>query len=439
MLKESLLLKMAGLLTEANGNIFMNRDKEFFREVLSSLGRRKKILFLTGMGVFGAIFLLIILMAAGNGLENGVYNRFKSVKTTCLYFSGGTARIAYKNLPASRPVTLQYSDYLMAKKNFSHAGDIISCRMATNEIKELAHERARTTAFFAAVDEGNMVTHPVMMLTGRYISDLDCKNREKIMVIGKELSKDLFDNGSALGKQVLMGDCYYRIAGVFESLKEGEAAASDNNTVLLPITVYNAVYNNSLIGTIEINTEDNARYTSLKNDVTIWLKNLKQVHPQDASAIRVTDTQKDFFKYTSLFRNIRYFLWFVALAMLFMGLLNISNVMMITVNDRMREIGIRKAMGATPGSIKTLFITETLLLTLFAGLTGIAAGYGAVKLLAFFMNRFNWNSEFFMHPYIHTGAVLLAVAILLIAGVLSGLVPAAKAARIKPVEVLRHE
>lgn len=414
-------------------------DKEFFKEALQSVRKRKRTMFLTGMGVFGAIFLLILLMAAGNGLENGVYNRFKNVRTNCLYFYPGTAELKFHEPGANRPLSFNYYDFLAVQKVFTGRADVITCRYSTNAIKNISSQGNGTTCYFAAVDSKSNFTRPVNITEGNFISEQDCMNREKVILIGKGIKSDLFSTDKVVGEYVLLDNVYYRVAGVFESEKEGEAARYDDNTVMIPITVYHSLYNNTDISSIETVCNNDQQYLSLKSAVPDILKEIKHVDISDQRAINVSDTKRDFSKYISLFKNIRIFLWFVSLSMLLLGLMNISNVVMITVKERMKEIGIRKSMGATPADIKGMVILEAAFLTLVSGLSGLLLGYAVVRLIAWLMTKFNLNSEFFMHPYINLAVVFSAILILIIAGVVAGLIPAAKASAIKPIEVLRHE
>lgn len=417
---------------------YMLFDREFFREVYGSLRRKRRRMAFTGMGVFGAIFLLIVLMAAGEGLENGVQNRFKSIRTNCLYFYPNHTTLPFKNFPEDRKIEFVYNDFVRIKNTFGREATV-TCRTTSNQIKTLYHNSVTTTCNFSAVDDQNEVTRPLNLLAGRYVTADDTRNRNKVIILGKILKDDLFGLQEALGKSIRMDDSYYTIVGIFESLKEGDASRYDDNLALIPQTVYNTVYNTQQISSIEIEAPDAATYDRLKTSVTAYLKDSKQVAAGDRNAITISDTRQEFAKYTSLFRNIRIFLWFVSIGMLVMGLMNVSNVTLITVNERMKEIGIRKTVGSSPFHIMAMILSEAILLTLFAGMAGLLLGLGFVHGVSLLMNRMHLNNEFFMHPSVHIELVLLSVLLLIIAGALSGLFPARRAALIKPIEVLRHE
>jgi putative ABC transport system permease protein len=417
----------------------MRLDKDFFIEIFSGFKRRKRSMILSGMGVFGAITLLIFLMSAGNGLENGVKNRFSSIKTNALYYYPNYTSSQFQQLPPNRKITFTYFDFLNLKSEFAKLVDVITCRFSYNGIKTLYNNSKTTTCNFAAVDFNNNQTRQVQMLRGEYVSERNFINKEKVIVLGKILENDLFGNQNALGKYIMMDNSYYKIIGICESLREGNASNYDNNLAIIPLSVYQSEFDSYEINSIELICSNPTLYDNVKYDVENYLKKIKFVNTDDYDAIQISDTKKEFEKYITLFQNIRYFLWFVSLSMLFMGMINVSNVVMITVTERLREIGIRKSMGATPSDIYYMIISESIILTLVSGILGIIFGVLLIKSISILMNKFNWNSEFFLNPYVNYGLIVYSLIILLVAGVISGFVPARRAAMIKPIEVLHHE
>jgi len=414
-------------------------DRDFLREIGDSLRRKKRRILLTGIGVTGAIFLLIVLMAAGEGLENGVKNRFRNVQQNSIYFYPGVTATGYNDLPSGRQIEFNSLDYVRLKKRFANDNVIISSRVVLARSKSLYNNQVTTFANFSAVDEMNYKTRPVNMLKGEYISDSDISEKQKVIVLGKTIKEELFGDHDAIGKWIRMDDIYYQIKGIFESLKEGDASRYEDNLVVIPQSVYHIVYNTENVSSLELFITDEADHDRIITAANTYIRNQKQVAQYDRNGIFFSDTRKEFAKYISLFRNIRIFLWFVAGAMLLMGVMNVSNVTMIAVNERMKEIGIRKALGSSPANVMAMILLEAVALTLLAGIAGMLLGAGFVYLIGFVMNKMKLNSEFFMHPSVQWQLIFSCILILVFAGIISGLLPGRKAARVKPIQVLRHE
>jgi putative ABC transport system permease protein len=347
--------------------------------------------------------------------------------------------IDFKQLNSNRQIIFEDGDFYAVKKEFQKVCEVITTRKQVSSIKKISlNKNTDTICNFIAADYELNKTRLTSIIEGRFINANDIDYKRKNIVLGKEIAYSLFKGNSALEKAVKVDDSYYRIVGVIESVKEGDAAEYDNNCVFIPLSTFGAVYNDNTISNIDIMPFPE-EYDSVKKKKNIFLKKRKNISINDNEAISITDTKKDYLKYIELFQSIRYFIWFVSLCMLCLGVLNISNVMTINVNERMKEIGIKKTIGATPMLIITGILIETIILTGFSGIIGMLTGIFIITIVATLMDYFNVINEFFMNPHVDFSIIFIAVMILIFSGIFAGYFPAKYASNIKPIKILRND
>lgn len=414
-------------------------DKEFWVEIYVNLKSNRKRAYTTGLGVFGAIFSLVILTAAGNGLDEGVKNRFKNIQMNSFFIYPNKTTKSYKTTESNKEITLNYNDFLTVRNLFGGLCTVITSRThPENEVKEIASNQAKTTCNLIAVDDLNINTNLVNINHGRYVSISDIKEHKKNILLGKIIAQEIFNDSTIIGGTVRIDNSFYKVIGIFESMKEGNSGDFDNNSCLIPQATYNLLYNTNKIGSIEIIPLEH-QYNNVKSDIVSYIKSVKVINPDDSKGIFVRDNKLDAIKFISLFKSIRYFLWFISGIMLLLGLVNIGNVMNISVNERLKEIGIRKTIGASPRDILSMILVEAICITVISGTVGLLLGVSLVNIINFTMTKYHLVNEFFMHPYIEIPILIYALILLVVTGIFIGTKPARKASIIKPISVLHNE
>ncbi len=409
-------------------------DIDKWQEILSTISKNKLRTVLTGFSVSWGIFMLIILLGSGAGLQNGVENQFADDATNSIWVYGGQTSMPYKGYNAGRYINFENADYDRTKRNVKQA-DNISGRLYVSSSNTTSYKNNYGTYSIRSVHPGHQYIENTIITEGRFINRLDIQKREKVAVIGDLVKKDLFKNGEEpIGKYIKIGNIPFKVVGVFED-KGGEG---EMRIIYLPITTAQRVFNggnniDQLMFTIgDASLEDSKK---IQEQVLLDMAKYHHFDPNDKRAIRVNNDLEDYIRVQNLFTGIRVFIWIVGIGTIIAGIVGVSNIMMIVVKERTKEIGVRKALGATPRSIIGLIMLESVVITSLAGYVGLVLGVGLLELIKANVPP----SDFFMNPEANIYVALTAMALLVFAGALAGFIPARKAAMIKPVEALRDE
>ncbi|MCB0656861.1 MAG: ABC transporter permease [Saprospiraceae bacterium] len=405
-------------------------DLDKWNEIFESIKRHKLRTALTALGVFWGIFMLVILLGAGQGLQNGVEYQFEGDATNSIRLSGGWTSKAYKGLPKGRRIYLNNEDIKILQRDFPEVDDI-SGRVFLRGNQQVRYKDKIFAYSVRGVAPTIAYLEQFMMVQGRFLNDGDDHLLQKNAVIGTLVKEELFGKETdAVGKEINIGGIVYKVVGVYYD-REGEQSLRD---IYIPITVAQKVYqgteyvNNIWFSTVDVDL-DQAK--SLENRIRRMMSAKYLFDPEDVRAMWVSNAIEEYQNFQNLFAGIKAFLWFVGLGSLFAGVIGVSNIMLIIVKDRTREIGVRKALGATPGSIVNMILSESIFITLMAGYFGMILGL----VVLYFASSI--ESEFFRRPEIHLGVGFLAILILAIAGALAGWVPARQASRINPVIAMK--
>jgi putative ABC transport system permease protein len=405
-------------------------------QILDSLKKHKLRTFLTSFGVFWGVFMLIIMLATGDGLENGVFNSFKGYALNSFHIYTKSTKIPFNGFQSERKIDLTNFDLKLIKEKFKSDIKYISPRSFMSNFQNVKYNGEKESYAIYGLTKDALNIRNVKMISGRYINLKDETNSRNIAVIGAQVLKDFFLNKDPIKRHIEIQGEYYKIVGVFESLKEGEAANNENLSIYLPHSTFQRGFNrNETISSISISPN---RDKKIENKVISFLKNTHNISPKD-KAIYTYSTQKQVSKFNGLFKGIRIFMWIVGLGTLLSGIIGISNIMIITVKERKKEIGIRKAIGAKPSSIINLIVFEGVFLTFVSGYLGLSFGLIFVEFVNFMMDKFNIKNEFFLNPKIDLSIILSSILILILFGFIASFIPARKAALIKPIEALREE
>ncbi|HDO28220.1 MAG TPA: ABC transporter permease [Bacteroidetes bacterium] len=409
-------------------------DIDKWQEILSTISKNKLRTILTGFSVAWGIFMLIILLGSGTGLQNGVENQFADDAVNSLWVYSNQTSMPYKGYNAGRRIQLKNEDYERTKRTIKQA-DHISGRLYVSSANTTSYKNNFGTYSIRAVNPGHRFIENTIITKGRYINDLDIQNYDKVAVIGNIVKDDLFKNGEEpIGQYIKIGNIPFKVVGVFND-KGGEG---EMRIIYLPITTAQRVFNGSNNINQLMFTVGNASVEESKKIAEQVRTEMAQYHhfdPKDQRAVRVNNNLEEYMKVQNLFTGIRVFIWIVGIGTIIAGIVGVSNIMMIVVKERTKEIGIRKAMGATPLSIVGLIMLESVVITSLAGYIGLVLGVGLLELIKANIPP----SDFFMNPEANIYVALTAMGLLIFAGTLAGFIPARKAAAIKPIEALRDE
>lgn len=411
-------------------------DLDKWQEIFLSLRKHKLRTGLTAFGVFWGIFMLVILLGAGNGLKNGAEYEFRDDATNSLWIYPRRTSIAHKGLASSRDVQFDNSDYEMLKDQI-HGTEYITGRfMLPSTAQKMVYRNIRYNYTVRCVHPDHQILENTTMDKGRYINYLDIKNYRKTAVIGKIVAKEVFPNEEPIGKYIQVGGISFQIVGVFSDT----GGDDEMRMIYLPITTAQRSFDTKAsVNQIMFTTGTASVDEVMEIEKTVRQK-LAQKHnynPADEQALRIRNQVEQFETILNLFAMINFFIWIVGVGSIVAGVIGVSNIMLITVKDRTKEIGIRKALGATPASVISMILQEAVFITSIAGYLGMAVGIAVIHSIRTTMNVYNIDGGFFKDPSVNPGVILLATVVVVVAGAIAGLIPALKAAKISPVEAMR--
>lgn len=401
-------------------------------EIISIIRKNKLRTFLTGFSVTWGIFMLIILLGSGQGLENGVHDQFRSSAVNTLWVWGGETSVAYKGYKPGRDIRFDNKDYDDINENLAGVGRLSGRAWVWSNNISYKNEYGDFNLQSVHPDYGTI--EGVDITEGRFVNNIDIKNNRKVASIGQEVYDALFKGEEALGKYIQIGGIPFKVIGIFT---DDDGRQNNNRAVYIPITTaQKALIGRDRINTFAVTVASNEISESKRMEDEIR-KSFSERHifdVNDKNAMFIWNGVEEFKQFQDLFAAIRMFIWVIGIGTIVAGIVGVSNIMMISVKERTREIGIRKSLGATPWSIINMIMQEAVLITGIAGYVGLLLGIGLLELISPHI-----QSEFFRNPEANFGVAVSAVIVLVVAGSLAGYVPARKAAAIKPVEALKEE
>lgn len=413
-------------------------DIDKWSEIYATVRKHKLRTFLTAFGVFWGIFMLVVLLGAGNGFENGVINGFNIAKNTVFVWSQRTS-IPYKGLKPGRSVQFTNDDMIAIRQSIPE----VSVLAPRNHMRgSFTVKRNTKSASFSVYGEYPDYTgvKPTEMIDGRFINNLDIKERRKTAVIGTRVQKVLFGDENPIGQYINIKGVYFRVVGIFKGRGSTEDNQEDAQTIFIPGTTLQQAYNQyNKVDFFAMVPQDGIPAAIIEKKVKDLLASRHSIHPDDVRALGSANVEEEFKRVQGLFIGIKGFSWVVSIGTIIAGIIGVGNIMLIVVKERTKEIGIRKALGATPWSIISLIIQESIVITGAAGYIGLVTGTGLIALLNYLLKEFKAEGRFFANPEVNLTIAATALALLVICGAIAGLIPATKAARIDPVVALRDE
>lgn len=409
-----------------------------WKEIYHTLRKNPMRTFLTAFGVAWGIFMLLVVLGLGQGLENGVRNMFKGFATNSVFVWGQSTSISYKGMPERRYIQLTSDDIEIIRRNVP--GIKVLCPriqlggyMGGNNV----YYNNLTGAFSINGDIPD-INHVYMWQfpKGRFINHSDIEQNRKVCVIGKRVEEILFEGKNPIGEYVRINNVYFQVVGTFKPIVSGRMTERDEQTIIIPFTTFQKAFNaHNDVHWFSIVGEDNVKGSVLETQIKTALAAAHQVHPNDPRAFGSFSSEDRFRKVQMTFLTVRWVAWFVGIMTLFAGVIGVTNIMLITVKERTKEIGIRRAIGARPWSIIIQIMLESIVLTTLAGYLGMLAGIWLVESVS----KAGISGDMFKDPEIKIPVALISLVILIVSGALAGILPAARAIQIKPVEALRDE
>lgn len=407
-------------------------DYDKWNEIYYSLKKNKLRAFLTGFSVGWGIFMLIILLGMGQGLQNGVQMQFSSDAVNSVWLGGGMTSMPYNGLKQGRNIRFKNSDYEAIKKDFPEV-DNVSARLNVWGGSSISYNGEYGTFDLKAIHPKHQVVENIELVEGRFINEKDITDFRKTAIIGKLAKEILFKDEDALGKNVEINGINFQIVGVFKDAREQEM-----KRLYLPISVFQKLFSgNEDIGQLTMTApmETQAEMDSLESRLRAKIAQLHKFNPVDKRAVWVWGNFSEYIQFMKLFGGIKAFIWIVGLLTIVAGIVGVSNIMLVVVKERTKEIGIRKAIGAPPSSIISLIVFESVVVTSIAGYIGMLPG---VFLLEFVSKNLP-AGEFFANPSVDFKVIVISILVLVFAGVIASYLPARKAALIKPIEALNDD
>jgi putative ABC transport system permease protein len=415
-------------------------DIDKWQEIFATIKKNKMRTFLTGFSVAWGIFMLMILLGSGNGLSNGVASNFMTDAVNAMWIWNGKTTIAHEGMKTGRNIQFHNEDQELVQK--------VSGVGVTSGRYYLGNTR-----YSYGKESGDYTTvtcHPqlqevenLQISKGRFINQIDIQQNRKVIVIGDDIKTALFKDGEAIGEYVNINRIPFKVVGVCI-----EPGSSKSRNAYMPLSTAQMIFNGSnrlhnLALTINANTLEESR--AVEEQIRNVLAKQHKFDPKDESAIGLNNKLENYIQTMKIFQAINIFIWIIGIGTLIAGIVGVSNIMLIVVKERTKEIGIRKALGASPASVIGLILLESIMITTIAGYVGLVLGTGLMELINYGMVQSatpaaaDQGDTLFLNPTVDFGIAVSATLLLIVAGAIAGYIPAKRAASIKPIVALRDE
>lgn len=410
-----------------------NIDK--WQEIYTTVRKNKLRTFLTAFGVFWGIFMLVILIGAGRGFENGVYKEFGGALNSIYIWSGKTS-VPHEGSKPGKTINFTDEDLHTFQHTFEET-NLFSPRNRLQGEFVLKYIDKNGAFQVLGVAPAYFSIDGQSALLGRLLNAKDLDEKRKTIVIGTRVQEVLFgENEDPIGKYVDIKGVYFKVVGVFKDKRNDGRRQSER--VYIPHATYQQVFSIDKKTNMFITTpKAGISAKQLEQKIKLHLAKKYNFSVDDPQALGVSNSEESYKRVQGLFTGINVLIWVVSIGTLLAGIVGVSNIMLIIVKERTREIGVRKAIGATPFSIVSLILQESVFITAIAGYAGLTAGVGILELLRSALNKAGDNAAYFSNPEIDLRIAVTAIVILVVSGALAGLIPAVKAAKIKPIEALK--
>ena len=409
-------------------------DFDKWEEIFGTIRRHKLRTMLTAFSVWWGIFMLVILLGAGKGMKNSVEYNFRDDAINTIWMFPDETSMPYKGLPAGRRVRFDNNDFDSAKK--TEGVQFSSGRY--NIWGEFFISKGNKSLSFSVrtVHPDHQILENTKIVNGRFINDKDIEEYRKICVIGKLVKEGFFEKDeNPIGQYLKIKNIDYQIVGVFEDTGGEE----EMRRIFLPISTAQKIEGTDRVHSIivEVGNATVEESEAIEERLLQEFATHHKFSPSDKKAVHMFNGVKEFQEFQMIFSFIQSFIWFVGIGSIIAGVIGVSNIMLIVVKERTKEIGIRKAMGATPYSIVSMIVQESIFLTSIAGYFGMFCGLAIIYGVQQLMEQNNIEAQYFRNPEVNIGMILIALFILIISGAIAGLIPALQAVKVNPVEAMK--
>ncbi|VXD17737.1 ABC transporter permease [Marinoscillum sp. 108] len=414
-------------------------DLDKWQEIFQTITKNKVRTFATAFGVFWGILMLILLLGAGQGLQNGVQQSMLLDAINSIWVIPARTSISYEGMPAGRQHPFQEEDLesvftevsgieFMSPENWLMGNYIVKYK-----------NRGSAFGVYGTKSDYFDIKVTMKIQSGRSLNLLDDREKRKVCYIGNRVAESIFPEGvDPVGEYLDIKGSMFRVVGVFKF--EASNGMDQAQRIYVPFSTYQQIFNpDKSVSLFAVTTAPGTMGKQLEGDILELLKIRQSIHPDDDQAFWVHNQEENFRQVQNLFNGIKAFIWLVGIGTLTAGIVGVSNIMIIVVKERTKEIGIRKAMGATPNSIVGLILQESIFITAVAGYFGLFMGVVLLESVNYALEAMGADLDFFTRPEVNFRAAITSLIILVVSGALAGLFPALRAAHIKPVDALKDE
>ena len=421
-------------------------DLDKWNEIWSALAKNKIRSLLTAFGVFWGIFMLIVMAGSGNGLEHGIMQGLQKFAANSAFFWADRTGEPYKGFKRGRHWNMESEDLQYLRNNVPEIEYITPKNFGNFGGGSIVIRGMKSASFSIKGDYPDYVKiDPCTILQGRWINEMDIRDRRKVCVIGEKVFESLFTPAEdPIGQYIKISGVYYQVVGVVKPETRVGIGGRVEESVSIPFTTMLQTYNmGNQIHFLALTAKKGVPVSVVEEKVKELIKRKYSISPTDLQALRSENIEKVFQQMNGLFIGIQVLTWIVGVGTLIAGVIGVSNIMLVIIKERTKEIGIQRAIGATPRKIISQIMLESVVLTTTAGYIGLSLGVGLLELVNKVLQSSSTgkgNDEvFFSNPEVSLSVAVASLTVLIIAGLLAGLIPATRAIQIKPIDALREE
>ena len=415
-------------------------DSDSWQEIFATIKKNKLRTFLTCLGVFWGIFMLVVMLGSGNGLKNGILSDFDGTATNSFFCWAQKTSKPWKGMKPGRGFHFTNEDFKALKdipdlavvSPMNQLGDY---RGTSNVMRGLKTGGFSVNGIYPVLNK----IESIKISAGRFVNENDLKEKRKVAVIGKHARAVLFEKTEEpIGDYIRVNGVYFKVIGVTEPTGSGQQSEEQSSTIYIPFSTFQQAFNfGDRVGWFSVTAKEGISASVAEDKALSLLRERHKISPEDGIAIGHWNMEKEFNKLNGLFSGIELLVWIVGTGTLLAGIIGVSNIMLIIVKERTKEIGIRRALGAPPSHIVRQLIMESVFLTAIAGYIGLVVSVGLMELISSSLPTD--NHSMFRNPGVDLHVAIIALTILIVAGALAGFIPAKRAIAISPVEALRNE
>lgn len=418
-------------------------DLDRWIEIWVTITRNKTRSLLTCFGVFWGILMLVILLGSGTGMKNGIFSNFDGFATNSIFVYTDRTSEPYKGFNKGRYWNMRNRDMESITRQVQGIEDLSPIIWGSSGDKNIVYGQLTGSYGVKGVLPAYFNIETQELHYGRLFNAIDIREKRKVCLIGAKVNESLFHNADPTGKYIRVNGLYYQVVGVVQAKSSNiNIGGRSEESVFLPFTTMQQALNQGdVIHFLCMSIQKEYPVQLVIDEVTAILKSQNEIAPTDPQAVGIANLAAQFATFDLLFTGIDILVWLVGMGTLLAGIIGVSNIMMVTVKERTKEIGVRRALGAKPFNIISQVMSESLVLTAMAGLLGLSLGVFLLDVVNRLIPTPNSSEEitFFLNPEVHIQTAVVATVVLLISGLIAGLIPAWRAMQIKAIDAIREE